>query len=74
MEEAHKDSEKEEEVHGLDEEIAELIAEEKSENSDAEDTSSKKQVEDSNTELPPDEGVDYGTDIPTKDVKKYGFD
>jgi len=66
-----KDSEKDSEVHeGLEKEIEDLLNEE----DPTEDTSSQKQVKDPDTEIPPDEGVDYGTEIPSKDVKKYGFD
>ncbi len=70
--EERKDSEKDTEVdEGLSEEELlekQILALEE------EDTSSQKPVVSPDTELPPDEGVDYGTDIPTKDLKKYGFD
>ncbi len=74
MEEVRKDSENSKEVdEGLGEEIEALLKEEEADT--VEDTSSKKQVEDADTSSTmQDEGVDYGTDIPTKDVKKYGFD
>ncbi len=67
--EVEKDSEKDSEAReGLEKEIADLVA-------DEEDTSSEKAVVSPDTETTKfDEGVDYGIDIPTKDVKKYGFD